>query len=365
MVFFKTETHYEYIEEHEDVVIVDPMFYSAYHYARKALINKDPENEMLDNMETNKKYYSVNLKIRPEMILKNYTTRDIELRGQTLTEVEVSPFFFKLMEVFPRFLNYRFYTNPESIIPEMDVSIRGSIRTNSYPHQYNFPEDIARVKSNSYKRGEEATKDILNINFVYIYLALGAEEFPSTTNFTVNNAQEYLDKLQTTISKITETMSRATPSKGAIHSLLPNAGNEARASFYQLLAPEIKSFEQHIEIASNRSEYKSFVYPTVIEKKSANDEHYSRDPDSMSDLIVEDLTLEQKLLNDVENYQTLNLSVMLDVQMQTMGYNLRMITQKAEQRFFNYGQRARNDYFTRLMFHLTAAVSNERLNVLE
>lgn len=365
MVFFKTETHYEYIEEHEDVVIVDPMFYSAYHYARKALINKDPENEMLDNMETNKKYYSVNLKIRPEMILKNYTTRDIELRGQTLTEVEVSPFFFKLMEVFPRFLNYRFYTNPESIIPEMDVSIRGSIRTNSYPHQYNFPEDIARVKSNSYKRGEEAANDILNINFVYIYLALGADEFPSITNFTINNAQEYLDKLQTTISKITETMSRATPSKGAIHSLLPNAGNEARASFYELLTPEIKSFDEHMKQRNNRSEYESFIYPTAIEKQSEHRHEYSRDPEPMTHLIIEDLTLEQKLLNNTEEHQTLSLDLLLDAQMQTIGYNMRMIRRSNEHQYFDYRQRVRNDYFTRLLFNVTNIVLDTKSNVLE
>lgn len=364
MVFFKTETQYEYIAEKDGKFVIDPMFYSAYHYVRKALINILPEDEQLNNIETDEEYYSINVKLRPNMILKNYTARDVETRGLDLKKVDVSPFFFELMKVFPRYINYKFYIDAESVIPEMDVAARGPVYHNSYPHNFHFPEDMSTVKERSYKRGVDAEYDILNINFLYIYLALGDAEFPTIANFTINSRDEYLKKLEEALTAIDTVMKKATPSKNALQTLLPNAGNEARASFYQLLTPKVKCFEEYIREKTRRGEYKKFSYPAVIEKKSANDEHYTKELNPMSYLKVEELTLEEKLTDSRENYQTLNLSVLLDIQMQIAGYNLRMIRNSYERGNFYYAQNIRDDYFSRLVVNIDGKISNSLASVL-
>lgn len=345
MFFFKTESRYEYLKEVNNKVFVDPLFYSAYQYARKALIDKFPEDEVLNNIETKKEYYSLDLKLKPKNILKETRMNTHLNREQEVESVEVSEFFFMLIEILPFYYSYRMYSDANAYMPELEISLKGPRR---YSQNYENVNNLTRItnttKNRLYKRGINEKVNTLNINYLFIYLGLGQGFFPTVTSFDIYSVNDYLTKLNKTIIEIKNSMDMFTPSKKALLSLLPNVNNETRASFFNSLEPNIENFEEYlfVSVINLDAVVQPYFYPINIQKKEVNPEHYISTPTNLDYLSTENEPLINKIKNNENTSGFINVESKINETLLSNGYNMRLICEKGESRYY---------YFRKTMNH--------------
>lgn len=349
MFFLKTEVRYEYMKELNDKVFIDPLFYSAYHYVRKALINLEPNNEMLNNIETPKEYFSLDLKIKPSQLLKNVPTDSYLTDNEKIEKVEVSEFFFQLLEIFPFYTNYRMYLDPDSHIPEFEIASRGLKKRESIRKEKSLTQVINNIKNREYQRGEELTADTLNINHLFIYLGLGEDYFPTVTSFQVNTVDEYLGKLSTIISDISTLMNKFTPNKTALREMLINTGNESRASFFNGLEPITQNFEEYMHIAVRQNSFiqEPMVYPIAIEKREVNPDDYYEDIKILDYLSTENVPILDKITDTDELVEVIYLQQSLDELLLRNGYNVNLINTRHESIYINYRKISKHSKISR------------------
>lgn len=366
MVFFKTEVHYEYMKKVDDKFFVDPLFYSAYQYARKALIDMFPDNNLLNNIETEEKYYSLDLNLKPVNILKESRVSSLRNRSEEVVEVYVSKFFFELIEVMPYYINYRLYDDVNIYMPELENSLKGPQRYNLRMDGNTLTEEVNMTKNRLYKRGLNESVDVLNINFLLIYLGLGETYFPTVTSFNVESVEDYLQKLKKLILDIRSKMDNFTPSRNALLGILPSLGNETRASFFNALTPTVENFDEYLfnstsDISPIR---KPFYYPVSIEKKETNSDAYLRSPSSTNHLITEDESFLNKIKSNEEVSSFINVSNEIEEVLSNNNYNMNLIYLKSENEHLSFRKVLKHENVISYMRNSITSLRNKYKEIL-
>lgn len=345
-MFFKTEIKYDYMKEVDGNVYIDPAFYSAYSYVRKALINTAPDSELLSNIDTTKKYYSINLKIKPNQLLKNV---QIDYSSNTrsnihVEEVNVSKLFFKIIEIMPYYHTYKFYKDTSIQMIELQVPIRKGVLRPDVSYSANtLTEDLIKIKNKTYRRGHLEYVDTINLNQLFIYLSLGKVFFPTLTSFEINSIEEYLNNLKNTVISIQSTMDRFTPSKNTISSVLTTLTNEERTSFIQAINGVHFNFDDFLDISlSERTEatIPPYYYPVSIEKESVfydrDESPYLGTPRRASHLNTEEGSILEKINMNESDNNKINVQTEINNSLHTLGYNMYLIYTQRESRHLSY-----------------------------
>lgn len=343
MIKLKTEEHFEYLKEEEDYFLIDPLFYSAYNFARKRLKVEFPSEEDLKTIKTEKPYYSIYIPLTPGMVLKSQSTELLDVDSFHFEKIEVTNFLFSLMEILPKYKRFEFYIQDDSLIRESDVSLRGSKSLGGTFGSYSFPGDVDKLKRRTYKRGNIEYPTIFNVNHNFIYYSLGNLSFNKgiTDDFELSSLNDYLNLFNYLTSETLHVLDEVSPYRDMVTSSLANAENEARASFMGLLKPRLYSLDEYLIDVLDSSRSLVSVIQTPIKVTRSEEQSYSEKQlmRNKENYYYERTPLSQQILGNFQELSDKTMPIAIDDLFLSKGLNLETTIMSQEGHFYGYSTR--------------------------
>lgn len=288
MIAFKTIDRLSYQKEVDDHIILHPLFYSAVRFAYKKLIEKFPDSDYFEEIETDKKYYSKNLNSDLSFLYDsndwptNHRVIRRKIEGmKNFQEIEMTPFLLEIMRVFPEFYSIHFYEANQDIYIEalnLEVPLGGELMK-AEPGGYNFPNHKEET-DNAYQRTNNLVSHTLMIDYTFIYLALGDLFDSDISGKELSSVEDYFETLQRITVDYVERLKNIQMSKNYLNGVFAKLTNEARTSLSDRLTGRTFSFDYYnnglknlMNAQKQKFYYSQFGVPSISMSRTTSRKH--------------------------------------------------------------------------------------------